>query len=126
MMAVVMITLGLAAVFGFLLGQRIFHRMNISRPLRWLGGTVAGLVLAGVMAVFALLVIWPPFSIIFLGGGLAIVGVVAALTMLGGKEGEQQETKASLFERDTLGQSRGDLNDGLDTFGLDFDTSPGT
>lgn len=111
MLAILTVILGLAALFGFLLGIYIFsYRVNLPQPLRWLGGVAGGLVMAVLMAGLALLIIWPPLSITFIIGGLVFVGIISVVALMGGN-------------KNAVSQNRSGLNDDLDTYGLDLDVS---
>ena len=128
MLAILTVLLGLAAVFGFLLGIYVFsYRVNLPQPLRWLGGIVGGLVTACVMVGLILLIIWPPLSIPFIIGGLGFVGIVSVAALMGGnKKGNGQKNGEVLLGTSDVSQNRSGLNDGLDAYGLDLDVGTGS
>jgi hypothetical protein len=125
MMAMLALILGLAAVFGFFLGVYfVLYRMNLPEPLRLVGGVAGGVVMAGITAGVALLMVWPPFSLLFVAGGLGFMGIAALVTLKGGKKAaDEQGAEESRY---SLNQDRSDFNVGLDSYGLDFDPGPGT
>lgn len=112
MLAILTVTLGLAAVFGFFLGMYFFTcRVNLPEPFRWLGGALGGLFMAVIMAGITLVMLWPPLSIPFLLGGLAFFGIVTAVTLGRGRTGAVEKCPLQ----------GGEEHAGVDTYGFDLD-----
>ncbi|HWJ03090.1 MAG TPA: hypothetical protein VNU93_05380 [Verrucomicrobiae bacterium] len=82
MLAILTVTLGLAGLFGFLLGMYVFtYRLNLPDPVRWLGGVLGGLLMAVIMAGATLLMIWPPLNSLFILAGLVLFGITSAVIL---------------------------------------------
>jgi len=115
MTEMLVIIMGLAAMFGFFLGVYLFvYRLNLSKPLGWLGGIVSGVIFGGLLAFASFMLLWPPFSLVLALGMLVLVGIVAAVILID-KDGRAQATEAS-----GNGVSEHDDVD-VRSFGLDFD-----
>ncbi|MHB1654285.1 MAG: hypothetical protein ACYCVD_17690 [Desulfitobacteriaceae bacterium] len=59
-MMLIWINMSVFGLVGFLLSMYFFfYCIRISRLLRWLGGIVGGLITGSLMALIALLIVWP-------------------------------------------------------------------
>jgi len=118
MTEMLVIIMGLAAMFGFFLGLYFFVcRLNLSRPLAWLGGIVSGVIFGGLLAFASLMLIWPPFSLLLTLGMMVMVVVVAAVILIG-KENRDLVAKVS-------GNGVNEHDD-MDVPGLGLDFDAGT
>ena len=116
MTEMLVVIIGLAAMLGFLLGIYLFvYRLNLSRPIRWLGGIVSGVIFGGLLAFASFMLIWPPFSLLLALGMLVLVVVVAALIFM------DRENRARAAE---VSGNEVNEHDDVDvhSFGFDFDT----
>lgn len=83
MLAIVMVILGLAALYGFLLMVYYFiTKKNLSTPIRWIGSIIGGAFMSGVMVFLALLLIWPPVNILLTVAGLGVITVISGIVLL--------------------------------------------
>ena len=116
MMAILMMIMGLAAMFGFFLAVYFFvYRLkNLSAPLRWTGGILGGVMAGALSALAVLLLLWPPLSIVLLGVALLIAGIVATVVLAGGPEGNKQEACQYLTGTSNNG---GGQDDDMDPYG---------
>ena len=79
-MTLVLVSLGLAFLFGiFLSCYFFFYRLKIGRLLRWLGGIVGGLVVGTLMAIIDFWIIWPPVSIVSVVVGVALMLLIVKM-----------------------------------------------
>lgn len=87
MLTLMMVMLGLAAIYGFLLGLYLFlSRKGLNTPLRWIGGLLGGIVLSGFMTFLALLILWPPISFLLIAGVLGLVVLLSSVILYSKKE----------------------------------------
>lgn len=129
--------LGMAALFGFLLGVYFFlYRVNLGQPFRTIGAVVGGSAVALLMVGVTLVVLWPPVEVMLSLVALVFAGIITAVT-LGGKPRTQNaadavtETVADNSDRSahTCSCSFTDgrnVNEGVGSYSLDFDISPGS
>lgn len=111
MLVILTLILGLAGFFGFLLGMYLFtYRVSLPDPVRWLTAVLGGLFMAVITAGITLLIIWPPFSSLFLVIGLVFFGIITAV-ILSSKPTESLECPL-------VG---GEEHDAVDSNGLDID-----
>lgn len=83
MLAITMIIIGLAALYGFLVVVYYFvTRKKLSTTVRWVGGIVGGAFMSVVMALLALMLIWPPVNILLVAGALGVVTVISGIVLL--------------------------------------------
>lgn len=83
MMALISLTLGLAGMFGFLLGVYLFgYRLNLTGGGRWIGAVIGGAAMGAFMIAAVTLILWPPFSLLFTFLILAVVGAGSAAILI--------------------------------------------
>lgn len=117
MFALMMVMLGLAAIYGFLLGIYLFlSRKGLSTPMRWVGGIAGGIILSGCMTFLALLILWPPISFLLTAGVLGLVVMLSSVVLYGKTEPNLQELIELEMEVN---------NDDVDESGVDLNASPG-
>ncbi len=118
MLAIMLIVLGLAALYGFLLMVYYFvTKDGLSTPVRWIGSIFGGTVMSGIMALLAFLLIWPPVNILIMAGTLGVITVISGVILL--------NVNVSRID-DSAKTNRGDITDELDnsTTSLDVSTRP--
>jgi len=83
MLTLIMVILGLAALYGFLVVLYYFAtRKYLSTPLRWVGAIVGGAVMSGIMVLLVLLLIWPPVNILLIAASLGVITVISGVVLL--------------------------------------------
>lgn len=117
MLALMMVMLVLAAVYGFLLGLYFFlSKKSLSTPLRWIGGIAGGTILGGLMAFLALLILWPPISFLLIAGVVGLVVLLSGVIIFSMNEPNLDELIE--LEREVN-------NDDVDRSSADFNVSHG-
>lgn len=107
MMALITLVLGLAGLFGFMLGMYLFgYRFNLTGGGRWFGAIIGGLVMGAVMIAAVTMILWPPFSLLFTFVVLALVGIGAAFILVSKKKTTEYGTGV-IEELDASEASRG-------------------
>lgn len=93
MTILIITTVGLAGLFGFcLVGYTFLYRLNIAKPLKWVGAVIGGLALGAVLAAITLMIIWPPVNGFFTVAGLAIIVALSLAVALPGGQKEEIRT----------------------------------
>ncbi len=116
MLTILILTLGLAGLFGFLLGIYFFtYRVSLPGLLQWMGGAVGGLFMGAIMIVVTLLMIWPPFNIFFLIVGLVFYCIMTAMILC--------RKPAGTLQCPVQG---GVDHEGVDSYMLDIDAGTGS
>ncbi|PKM80740.1 MAG: hypothetical protein CVU89_12455 [Firmicutes bacterium HGW-Firmicutes-14] len=130
MTEILVIVVGLAAVYGFFLGIYFFmYRLNLSAPMRWLGGIAGGTVVGGLMALAAIVLLWPPFSILFSLGMMVLVGAVSVAILAQRKEKDSVGESELLLGKDRTcltGDRRNEDDVDVCNLSFDLDASPGS
>lgn len=115
MLAIIMVILGLAALYGFLIVVYYFiTKKNLSTPVRWIGAIIGGTVMSGIMGLSALLIIWPPVNILMISGALGLITVISGIVLL----------NLNVARIDELAEmNRREIVDELDDCNSNFDVS---
>lgn len=129
MSAIIFLILGLAAVFGFLLGVYFFvFRLKLSESWQWVGGIVGGLVTGSLMVMAVMFILWPPFSFLLTGGVLIGAAVLTGLLMFSKTKTANNSATKGVLGIGGAGYNRngGNLNENMDVYGLDLDVGAGS
>lgn len=115
MLAIVMVILGLAALYGFLLMVYYFMtKGNLSTPKRWIGSLVGGAFASAIMVFLAFLIIWPPVNILLTVACLGVISLISGVVLL----------NVNMARIDELAElNRREINDELDDCSSNVDVS---
>lgn len=84
-MAMILINMGLAAVFGFFLSLYFFlYRLHFAKVWRLVVGSVVGVIMGCLMAVITLMTVWPSVDYRMSIAGMGIIAVITAAVLLSG------------------------------------------
>jgi hypothetical protein len=116
-MAMILVYMGMAAVFGFFLSIYFFlYRLHFARPWRLLVASIVGVIMGCIMAVITLLTVWPPVDYRFSAGGMAIIAVITYGVLFNGSSTFTAVSVKKEVEEDAH----------LAACRIDFDTSAGS
>lgn len=118
MLAIVMLILGLSALYGFLLMVYYFvTKKNLSTPLRWIGSIIGGAFVSAIMVFLAFLLIWPPANILLTVACLGVMCLISGVVLL----------NIDIAHIDELAEmNRREINDELDDCSSNLDVSTRT
>ncbi len=118
MTEMLVIIMGLAAMFGLFLGIYLFvWRLNLNRVVGWTAGIFSGVIFGGLLAFATFMLIWPPFSLLLAMIMLALVVAVAVMIIVD-RDNRAREAKVS--------ENGVNEHDDVDVPGLGLDFDAGT
>lgn len=84
-MVMILINMGLAAVFGFFLTIYFFlYRLHFAKPLRLLVGSIVGIIMGCFMAAITVMTVWPAVDYRLSVAGMSIIAIITAAVLLSG------------------------------------------